>query len=264
MHALVTAQDPVRARRLDPRRRAAARRDQRHARRAGRHARASPCRPPSRSSSRRRCTRSPSATCCRRSWTRRPPTDVRPLTTICVDQTEFVVNKLRDRGTHQAFGVVTNAQDFMHVLRFYVERWEQSRIPAPTAPRVPRPRPRGRRGRAARSGPRLGEARRRRGARGAARGDRDRVSLPADQARRPGVGHGGHHAPPSRGPAGGVYGALHARGARQGERPVAGARSSEVALSPAEVVAQVMQQSAERSGEAEPPLAVGRGVWYEG
>ena len=62
--------------------------------------------------------------------------DVRPLTTICVDQTEFVVNKLRDRGTHQAFGVVTNAQDFMHVLRFYVERWEQARnpAPAPTAP----------------------------------------------------------------------------------------------------------------------------------
>jgi len=48
-----------------------------------------------------------------------------PLMTICVDQTEFVVNKLRDRGTHQAYGVVTNAQDFMHVLRFYTERWEQ-------------------------------------------------------------------------------------------------------------------------------------------
>jgi hypothetical protein len=47
--------------------------------------------------------------------------------TICVDQTEFVVNKLRDRGTHQAFGVVTNAQDFMHVLRSYVEQWERSR-----------------------------------------------------------------------------------------------------------------------------------------
>jgi hypothetical protein len=45
-----------------------------------------------------------------------------PLMTICVDQTEFVVNKLRDRGTHQAYGVVTNAQDFMHVLRFYVEK----------------------------------------------------------------------------------------------------------------------------------------------
>jgi len=58
------------------------------------------------------------------------PDDVRPLTTICVDQTEFVVNKLRDRGTHQAYGVVTNAQDFMHVLRFYVERWEQAQTPA--------------------------------------------------------------------------------------------------------------------------------------
>src|SRR6201997_2624423 len=58
------------------------------------------------------------------------PDDLRPLTTICVDQTEFVVNKLRDRGTHQAYGVVTNAQDFMHVLRFYVERWEQAQAPA--------------------------------------------------------------------------------------------------------------------------------------
>ncbi len=58
------------------------------------------------------------------------PEDLRPLTTICVDQTEFVVTKLRDRGTHQAYGVVTNAQDFMHVLRFYVERWEQAQAPA--------------------------------------------------------------------------------------------------------------------------------------
>jgi lysine-ketoglutarate reductase/saccharopine dehydrogenase-like protein (TIGR00300 family) len=49
-----------------------------------------------------------------------------PLMTICVDQTEFVVNKLRDRGTHQAYGVVTNAQDFMHVLRFYIEKGSQS------------------------------------------------------------------------------------------------------------------------------------------
>jgi lysine-ketoglutarate reductase/saccharopine dehydrogenase-like protein (TIGR00300 family) len=50
-----------------------------------------------------------------------------PLMTICVDQTEFVVNKLKDRGTHQAYGVVTNAQDFMHVLRSYVEQWERTR-----------------------------------------------------------------------------------------------------------------------------------------
>ncbi len=45
-----------------------------------------------------------------------------PLMTICVDQTEFVVTKLKDRGTHQAYGVVTNAQDFMHVFRYYVEK----------------------------------------------------------------------------------------------------------------------------------------------
>lgn len=51
-----------------------------------------------------------------------------PLMTICVDQTEFVVNKLRDRGTHQAYGVVTNAQDFMHVLRSYVERRQVSAV----------------------------------------------------------------------------------------------------------------------------------------
>ncbi len=51
---------------------------------------------------------------------------VRSLPTICVDTEEFVVNKLRDRGTHQAFGVVTNAQDFMQVLRMHVEQWEQA------------------------------------------------------------------------------------------------------------------------------------------
>jgi lysine-ketoglutarate reductase/saccharopine dehydrogenase-like protein (TIGR00300 family) len=39
------------------------------------------------------------------------------ITTICVDQTEFVVHKLKDRGTHQAFGVITNAQDFMRLLQ---------------------------------------------------------------------------------------------------------------------------------------------------
>jgi lysine-ketoglutarate reductase/saccharopine dehydrogenase-like protein (TIGR00300 family) len=44
------------------------------------------------------------------------------LPTICVDSSEFVVSKLKDRGTHQAFGVVTNAQDFLHILRLYVER----------------------------------------------------------------------------------------------------------------------------------------------
>lgn len=42
---------------------------------------------------------------------------IREITTICVDQTEFLVSKLKDRGTHQAFGVVTNAQDFMRLLQ---------------------------------------------------------------------------------------------------------------------------------------------------
>jgi lysine-ketoglutarate reductase/saccharopine dehydrogenase-like protein (TIGR00300 family) len=47
--------------------------------------------------------------------------EIRPLTTIAVDSSEFVVSKLKDRGTHQAFGVITNAQDFLHVLRHFVE-----------------------------------------------------------------------------------------------------------------------------------------------
>jgi lysine-ketoglutarate reductase/saccharopine dehydrogenase-like protein (TIGR00300 family) len=51
-----------------------------------------------------------------------PDGSLRALPTVCVDSSEFVVSKLRDRGTHQAFGVVTNAQDFMHILRLYVER----------------------------------------------------------------------------------------------------------------------------------------------
>lgn len=55
---------------------------------------------------------------------------MRELTTICVDSAEFVVSKLKDRGTHQAFGVVTNAQDFMHILRLYVERELEARAAA--------------------------------------------------------------------------------------------------------------------------------------
>jgi lysine-ketoglutarate reductase/saccharopine dehydrogenase-like protein (TIGR00300 family) len=56
-----------------------------------------------------------------------PDGSLRELATICVDSSEFVVSKLKDRGTHQAFGVVTNAQDFMHILRLYVEREIASR-----------------------------------------------------------------------------------------------------------------------------------------
>jgi len=50
-----------------------------------------------------------------------PDGTIRPLATIAVDSSEFVVSKLKDRGTHQAFGVITNAQDFLHVLRHFVE-----------------------------------------------------------------------------------------------------------------------------------------------
>ena len=64
-----------------------------------------------------------------------PDGSLRELATICVDSAEFVVSKLKDRGTHQAFGVVTNAQDFMHILRFYVERELATRAAA--APSLP-------------------------------------------------------------------------------------------------------------------------------
>jgi lysine-ketoglutarate reductase/saccharopine dehydrogenase-like protein (TIGR00300 family) len=46
---------------------------------------------------------------------------IKPIATIAVDSSEFVVSKLKDRGTHQAFGVITNAQDFLHVLKYFVE-----------------------------------------------------------------------------------------------------------------------------------------------
>ena len=44
------------------------------------------------------------------------------------------MSKLKDRGTHQAFGVVTNAQDFMHILRLYVERELATRRATPATP----------------------------------------------------------------------------------------------------------------------------------
>lgn len=66
-----------------------------------------------------------------------PDGTLRELATICVDSSEFVVSKLRDRGTHQAFGVVTNAQDFMHILRLFVERELDARAhPSATDRRV--------------------------------------------------------------------------------------------------------------------------------
>ena len=38
----------------------------------------------------------------------------------------------------------------------------------------------------------------------------------------------------------------------------------EVALSPAEVLAQVMQAAVDRTGDPEPPAIVERSIWYEG
>lgn len=38
----------------------------------------------------------------------------------------------------------------------------------------------------------------------------------------------------------------------------------EVALSPAEVLAQVMQAMVDRGGDSEPPVELGPAVWYEG
>ena len=51
-----------------------------------------------------------------------PQRGIVELPTICVDASEFLVSKLKDRGTHQAVGVVTNAQDFMSILRASVEQ----------------------------------------------------------------------------------------------------------------------------------------------
>lgn len=54
---------------------------------------------------------------------------------------------------------------------------------------------------------------------------------------------------------------LVVRGKERGQSKIA---VEETALSPAEVIAQVMQATAERSGDPEPPVAVGPTVWYEG
>ena len=66
-----------------------------------------------------------------------PDGTLRELPTICVDSSEFVVSKLKDRGTHQAFGGVTNAQDFMHILRLYIERELATRGPVAQPARSP-------------------------------------------------------------------------------------------------------------------------------
>jgi hypothetical protein len=39
---------------------------------------------------------------------------IEPVYTIAVDQMEMVIHKLMDRGTHQAYGIVRNVDDFLN------------------------------------------------------------------------------------------------------------------------------------------------------
>jgi len=71
----------------------------------------------------------------------------------------------------------------------------------------------------------------------------------------------------ARGAAGGrlrVYTARYMLIVRGKERGQSRIEVEETALSPAEVIARVMQAAAERTGDPEPPVALGPAVWYEG
>src|SRR5438034_683604 len=105
------------------------------------------------------------------------------------------------------------------------------------------------------SGAGVGEARRSRRPPGAAFRDRDHLSLPALEARGSGVGGGGRLR---------VYTARYMLIVRGKERGQSRIEVEETALSPADVIARVMQAAAERTGDPEPPVAVGPAVWYEG
>ena len=61
-----------------------------------------------------------------------------------------------------------------------------------------------------------------------------------------------------------VYTARYMLVVRGKERGQSRVEVSETGLSPAEVIAQVMQATADRTGDPEPPIAVGAAVWYEG
>lgn len=61
-----------------------------------------------------------------------------------------------------------------------------------------------------------------------------------------------------------VYTARYMLIVRGKERGQAKVEVVEVGLSPAEVLTQVMQATADRGGETEPPLELGPGVWYAG
>ena len=60
-----------------------------------------------------------------------------------------------------------------------------------------------------------------------------------------------------------VYTARYMLVVRGKERGQSRVEVSETGLSPAEVIAQVMQATADRTGDPEPPVAVGAAVWYE-
>jgi hypothetical protein len=61
-----------------------------------------------------------------------------------------------------------------------------------------------------------------------------------------------------------VYTARYMLIVRGKERGRAKVELAEVGLSPAEVIERVMNDAAERTGDAEPPTAVAPAVWYEG
>jgi len=61
-----------------------------------------------------------------------------------------------------------------------------------------------------------------------------------------------------------VYTARYMLIVRGKERGRSKVEVEEVALSPAEVLAQVMEATADRTGDPAPPVAVERSTWYEG
>jgi hypothetical protein len=61
-----------------------------------------------------------------------------------------------------------------------------------------------------------------------------------------------------------VYTARYMLIVRGKERGQSRVEVAETGLSPADVIARVMQAAADRTGDAEPPVAVGPAVWYEG
>jgi hypothetical protein len=61
-----------------------------------------------------------------------------------------------------------------------------------------------------------------------------------------------------------VYTARYMLIVRGKERGKAKVELAEVGLSPAAVIERVMNDAAERTGDAAPPVAVGPAVWYEG